>query len=451
MRREGIRYVVARRTILRESEILLTPYLDDSTIDVRALEAFIAGEYTRAGVKRNDVDTGALILTGVAVRRRNARAIGEMFAEEAGRFVAVSAGDRLEATLAAYGSGAAAESAKSGRICMNVDIGGGTSKFAICSNGGVLETTAIDIGARLIVLDENCQVIRLEEAGRVIAREVGLNPEPGDRIDPAEFQPMVSWMADRLLEIVTLKPLSPNADKLLRLPPLAYRGKIDAFTFSGGVSEFIYGQDPGDFGDLGALLASEVKRRIGRLNIPVSAPTARIRATVIGASQYTVQLSGSTIFVDPLDAVPVRNVPVVTPDFSFDHGDLASPAIESAVERALARMDLLEGKRPVAVAFHWEGSATFPRLQAFCAGIQRGLEKIIAKGHPLMLVSDGDIGGILGLHFKEEMNFSHPVISIDGIALSEFDYIDVGALIPSSGAVPVVIKSLVFPVSGRGS
>ena len=38
-------------------------------------------------------------------------------------------------------------------------------------------------------------------------------------------------------------------------------------------------------------------------------------------------------------------------------------------------------------------------------------------------------------------------LSIDGIALSDFDYIDIGALIQSSGAVPVVIKSLIFPAS----
>ena len=60
-------------------------------------------------------------------------------------------------------------------------------------------------------------------------------------------------------------------------------------------------------------------------------------------------------------------------------------------------------------------------------------------------MNDGDIGGILGLHFKEEMRLDKAIISVDGIALQEFDYIDVGALIPSSGAVPVVIKSLVFP------
>jgi ethanolamine utilization protein EutA len=145
--------------------------------------------------------------------------------------------------------------------------------------------------------------------------------------------------------------------------------------------------------------------------------------------------------------VPVRNVPVVAPDFPLDNDDIDPAAVKSAIGRALARLDLADARQPVAIAFHWDGSATFARLQSFCSGVTEGLEKILAKGFPLILVSDGDIGGILGLHFKEEMDFANPVISIDGIALSEFDYIDIGALIPSSGAVPVVIKSLIFPVS----
>ena len=165
MKQEGTRYVVKRRAILSESEILLTPYLDDLAIDVSALGKFINRQYERAGLKRDDVDTGALILTGVAVRRRNARAIADLFAAEAGRFVSVSAGDSLESTMAAHGSGAAAESARSGGVCMNVDIGGGTSKIAICAKGRVREVTAIDVGARLVAFDQGV-VSRIEEAGR---------------------------------------------------------------------------------------------------------------------------------------------------------------------------------------------------------------------------------------------------------------------------------------------
>jgi ethanolamine utilization protein EutA len=449
MKQEGTRYVVVRRAILNKSEILLTPYLDDLTIDVAALRKFINRQYERAGLKREEVDTGALILTGVAVRRRNARAIGELFAQEAGRFVAVSAGDSLESTMAAHGSGAVAESARSGGVCMNIDVGGGTSKIAICANGRVREVTAIDLGARLIVLDGNGVVTRVEEAGHLFAAAAGLNLAVGQKIDRSKLPSMVSLMADRLFEVVSLGSLSEETRAVLRLPPLSYQGKVDALTFSGGVSEFIYDHNPGDFGDLGALLANEVKQRVKRLGVPVLEPAARIRATVIGASQYTIQVSGSTIFIDPLDAVPVRNVPVVAPEFSFEGDEMNQAEVKSAVERALARLDLGDGKRPVAVAFHWEGSATFARLQAFCSGVREGLGKILAKDFPLMLVSDGDIGGVVGLHFKEEMAFANPVISIDGIALYEFDYIDIGALIPSSGAVPVVIKSLIFPAPAQ--
>jgi ethanolamine utilization protein EutA len=228
---------------------------------------------------------------------------------------------------------------------------------------------------------------------------------------------------------------------------MTYQGKVDAITFSGGVSEFIYDQNPGDFGDLGSLLAAEVKRRVQQLGIPVLEPAARIRATVIGASQYTIQVSGSTIFIEPIEAVPVRNVPVVVPDLPLQKDELDQRKIKEAVEGSLARLDLVDGKQPVALGFQWQGSATFARLQAFCSGIKDGLEKLLRKGHPLMLVNDGDIGGIIGLHFKEEMKLESPVISIDGVSLNEFDYIDIGALIPSSGAVPVVVKSLIFPGS----
>jgi ethanolamine utilization protein EutA len=447
MRQQGMRYIVTRREILSESDILLTPYRDDLTIDVDALGQFIARQYEHAGLKRDEIDTGALILTGVAVRRRNARAIGELFAAEAGRFVAVSAGDSLESTMAAHGSGAVAESGRSGTVCMNVDIGGGTSKIAICIGGRVREVTALDVGARLIVLDRDGVVTRLEEAGKFFAQAAGMELAVGQKADRSKLPRMAELMADRLCEIITLQTPAVDNAKLFRLPPLSYRGKIDSLTFSGGVSEFIYGDNPGDFGDLGALLAVEVKRRAERLNVALRAPAAKIRATVIGASQYTIQLSGGTIFVDPIDAVPMRNVPVVAPEFALDGDDIDTSLVEGTIERALRRLDLADGKRAVALGYRWDGSATFARLQAFCSGVERGLKKILAAGFPLVLVNDGDVGGTLGLHFKEEMKVAHAVVSIDGVALSELDYIDIGALIPSSGAVPVVIKSLIFPNS----
>ena len=444
---EGSRYRVTKREVLNESEILLTPYVDDTRIDVEALEAFINQQYKNAKIRREEVDTGALILTGVAVRRRNARAIGELFAQEAGKFVAVSAGDGLEATMAAHGSGAVAHSAKIGGVVLSIDIGGGTSKFAVCNNGKVQEVSAMDIGARLLAFDKDGAVARIEEAGRKHAGWAGFNVELGQKVSQENLRKMASGMMDKLFAMLKPESFTEDVKGLLRLPPLAYKGEIDCVMFSGGVSEFIYNRAKTTFGDLGPLIADEVHRRMGDLGLLVMEPAARIRATVIGASQYTVQVSGNTIFITPEDSVPVRNVAVVAPEFDLSGDDLDEAGITTAVHNALRRLDLLSGRQPVAIAFHWDGSATFFRLQSFSKGVTASLKEILAKGHPLVLVNDGDIGGIVGLHFQEELKIENPIISIDGISLNDFDYIDIGALIPSSGSVPVVIKSLIFPAS----
>jgi ethanolamine utilization protein EutA len=444
---EGSRYRVTKRDVLNESQILLTPYVDDTRIDVEALETFINEQYKTAKIRREDVDTGALILTGVAVRRRNARAIAELFAQEAGKFVAVSAGDGLEATMSAHGSGAVAHSEKIGGVVLNIDIGGGTSKFAICNNGKVQEVSAIDVGARLLAFDKDGAIVRIEEAGRKHAGWAGFSVELGQKVPEANLRKMVAGMMDKLFAMLKPESITEDIKALLRLQPLTYQGEIDCVMFSGGVSEFIYNRAKTSFGDLGPLIAEEVHKRTGDLGLLVMEPNARIRATVIGASQYTVQVSGNTVFIAPEDAVPVRNIAVVAPELPLDKDDFSKEAVRDAILTALRRLDLLNGRQPAAVAFHWDGSATFFRLQAFCAGVVEGMKDILAKSHPLVLVNDGDIGGIIGLHFQEELKIQNPVISIDGIALNDFDFIDIGALIPSSGSVPVVIKSLIFPAS----
>ena len=270
---EGSRYRVTKREILNESQILLTPYVDDTRIDVEALEAFINQQYKNAKIRREEVDTGALILTGVAVRRRNARAIGELFAQEAGKFVAVSAGDGLEATMAAHGSGAVAHSGKIGGVVLNIDIGGGTSKFAICNNGKVQEVSAIDIGARLLAFDKDGAIVRIEEAGTQACRAGRVfQSSSAKKYRKSKLRKMVSGMIDKLFAMLKPESITEDIKGLLRLPPLTYRGEIDCVMFSGGVSEFIYNRTKTSFGDLGPLIADEVHRRTGDLGLLVMEP-----------------------------------------------------------------------------------------------------------------------------------------------------------------------------------
>ena len=441
------RYVVSERKVVHESEVLLTPYAGDATIDAQALGRFIDRQYELAGVDPETIDTGALILTGVAVRRSNARAIGELFASQAGKFVSVSAGDALEATLAAFGSGACARSIRESARVMNVDIGGGTSKIAVCDAGEIADLTAVDVGARIVSFDAEGRVARIEEAGRRFAAEVGLVLEMGGKPDAKRLHAMVERMADRLFEAISQHAPDAGTAALLRLDPLRDGRTPDVVSFSGGVSEYIYGREDRAFGDLGPAFARAILARIKAWGPRIEPSDEGIRATVIGASQYTIQVSGSTIFVAPQNVLPLKNVPVVTPNLPLDPEILAVERISESVRTALRRLDLDDGERAVALCYRWKGSATFGRLDAFCRGIVAGLANELGRGLPLILVGDGDVGGLIGIHCREETRLSNPIVSIDGIALKEFDFIDIGALLETSGAVPVVIKSLVFPAS----
>jgi ethanolamine utilization protein EutA len=448
LERQDNRYVTVKREVLYQSDILLTPYLGATTIDQRALGEFIERQYANAGLTREQVDTGALILTGVALLRDNARAIADLFAEEAGRFVAVSAGDNLEASMAAHGSGAV-ELSRARTGVMNVDIGGGTTKVVICRNGATAELMAIDVGARLVAVDPEGSVTRLEPAAREIAKRLGISLALGSTVSAADLRRMAAYMVDQLVGEISVNGAGDShsgGSHLLRTEPLHDRTAIEAITFSGGVSEFVYNRAEQTFGDLGALLAEELRQR--QLGAPVLETPGGIRATVIGASQYTIQVSGSTIYLSPLDVVPVRNIPVVMPRFPWHADDFSASQVTIAIRDALRRFDLLDASGPVALAAQWDGSATYRRIQAFCQGAVDAMQPHVAAGHPLILVFDSDIGGLLGLHFREELTSELPIISIDGVELREFDYVDIGAMIPTSGAVPVVIKSLVFPHAG---
>jgi ethanolamine utilization protein EutA len=446
LERDGQRYVMTKRAVIRESDILLTPYASPTEIDGQELEAFVEGEYRAAGIDREHVDSGAVILTGTALLRENSRMIADLFAAEAGKFVAVSAGDRLEASLAAHGSGAVAASAQMGAI-LNVDVGGGTTKFTLCRDGRVESVAAIETGARLVALDEDGIVVRLEDAARRMAIRLGMELTVGRPLPEADRRRFAAYQADRVFELVAGKALSLETSELMRTEPVRIDGRLDGIVFSGGVSEFIYGRQPRTFGDLGQPLAEEIRRRAEALGVRLLEPVAGIRATVIGASQYTVQVSGNTIFVSPEDAVPVRNVPVVRPLLPLDGVDIDADEIAGLLRAAVARLDLHPPDRSVALAIEWAGSATFGRLDALSRGIVAAQEAQLAAGQPLVLVCDSDVGGLLGLHIREELGLTNGIVSIDGIELKDFDYIDVGSLIPASGAAPVVIKSLVFPTA----
>jgi ethanolamine utilization protein EutA len=442
------RFVVVNRKVLWQSPILLTPYLPDYTIDTDELAGFLGGSYAYAGIEPGDIDSGAVILTGEAIKRHNARAIADLFSEEAGKFVCASAGHHMECQLAAHGSGAVALSRGHAARILNVDIGGGTTKLALIEKGALVATAAIAVGGRLLVEDPKAGLSRIEEPVREIAASLGITLTLGQPLAAGDRERIVERMVRLIMRMIDRRPADELMGRLLVTDPwgagVAGLG-LDALTFSGGVAEYLYKREKRPFGDLGLELAHQLSHMLAhRRDLPpVWDPGQGIRATVIGAAQFSVQISGNTIAITRPHDLPLQNLPVLA--LSLDLGEqIEADAVAAACRAALAQADIQDGAGAVAFALAWRGDPAHARLHALAAGICAAVPATIAAGQPLVLLVDGDIAMSLGRIIRNEIAASANVIAIDGVQLKQFDYVDIGRVIDVTNVVPVIIKSLLF-------
>ncbi|HEY1505724.1 MAG TPA: ethanolamine ammonia-lyase reactivating factor EutA [Stellaceae bacterium] len=438
---EGLsaRFVVVDRQVLWRSPIMLTPFLPDGLIDAQALKVFIDKSYKEAGFERTDVDSGAVILTGEAIKRKNARAIDELFADEAGKFVCATAGHILECRLAAHGSGAVKLSRDRSQCVLHVDIGGGTTKLTLIEKGTPVSSAAFAVGGRLVATDDQGKWTRIDDSARLTAEDLGFAAAPESFADPEKREATAQRLAKVAADYVLGAKLDPLGQKLLLTEPLRRTVEPTALTFSGGVSEYIFGTEPQEYGDIAMPLArAMIKQLTTRAKLPLIDPGQRIRATVIGASQFTIQVSGKTIYLSDPSILPVHGVPVMhVGRIAEDHPE----KLAEAIRQGFIGLDL-EADGRAAIAFSWQGDPSYERLAATGNAIVAAVSR--KRSEPLFLMIDGDIGRTMGRLLHEELGLPGPLVSIDGVQLQDLDYVDVGELMSPPGVVPVVIKSLLF-------
>jgi ethanolamine utilization protein EutA len=435
------RYVPVRREVIHAGEVILTPYLPQNLVDAAAIGDYLDREYARAGWQASDIDTGAVILTGEALRRRNAKALATVVASRAGDMVCVTAGHEMEALLAAHGSGAMRRSHDHRSTVLNVDIGGGTTKFVVAHEGRVLAKGAIGVGARLVALDSDHRIARLEPLGRLHARRAGVSWRLHQRVRAQDRSAVASRMADAIMAVVRNDP--PDAELWLT-EPVYVPTDCDEVVVSGGVSAYVHGLETRDFGDLGMALAQSLKAPLSErqaLVVPERLDRTTLRATVLGAVGDTVQLSGITGWItDPSGSLPRRDLPVQR--LILDERVEFEPLRRRV--RDIRQKSEDEGGGEFVLAVDYAGCPSYRQLSVLARGIAAGLGTPREPPRPIYVLVSCDIAMTLGRLLHHEQGVDAPLVVLDGVELREFDRVDLGRVRPVSGNVPVTIKSLSF-------
>lgn len=447
-RRLGLvpRLEVDTREVLYDGPPHLTPLVTPLEVDVRALTALVRAEYAAAGVSPDEVETGAVIITGETARTHNADAILAGISDLAGDFVVTVAGPNLEAQIAGRGSGAARYSAEHYTTVVNVDIGGGSSNAAIFRSGAHVASAAIMVGGRQITIDRSSgTVTHLAPSGRAIVDELGIDLHEGARADTTQLRRLTDAMADLIVDLVEGRH-APLADRIALTAPLPPPPPVAAVFLSGGVGRSYYDDDPADgldeitaYGDVGPLLARSLRENVRLRAMPVRRPEQTLRATVLGAASQTVTLSGSTIWADP-GVLPLRNLPVVQPELTHPVPTASETALR--LTDAATRWDR-EDDGGIALALDLPRTLDYPALSRLAEGVVAYSATPRHGRSPVVLVTERDYAQALGQTIK---GFAPdlPLIAIDQIGLGEGDFIDIGRPMLDGRVVPVSVKTLVF-------
>jgi ethanolamine utilization protein EutA len=442
------RFKIGEREVIYEGKIIDTPMHDNDTIDVNQLIGFVRDECERANIDPEDIHTGAVIITGETAKKRNAREIVEALSNDTGKFVAATAGPNFESLLAAMGSGATARSKDLNKTILSCDIGGGTANMAISVNGEIVSTSCISVGGRLLAINPDGTIRKLDGPARKIMEHLGLIYDVGDRIPKADMGKIASSMANVLMEVITGPAETVLTKQLMNSPPLDFQYEIDEYSFSGGVAEFIYGP-PSDYGDIGTLLAEKLMALFPGLNAPVVEPVNKIRATVIGAGAYSLSISGCSGFMDEKLTFPLKNIPVLRVD--VERSKLSVEHVVSQINLAYNRFDLNEGEEIVALYFKDPVQASYPRLELFAKSIEAALVNSIHKKIPIILIFEKDVARSVGSVIQRETSLKTNLLSLDELLLEEGEWIDIGAPLVDRQVFPVTVKSLVFHSGMPGS
>ncbi|MED3882023.1 ethanolamine ammonia-lyase reactivating factor EutA [Priestia megaterium] len=427
------------RRVTYASSIYTTPMLNDVEIDVQRLTVLLEQEYKNAGISLDQVEAGAVIITGETARKQNAESIIHYLAEHAGDFVVATAGADLEGILAAKGSGAIERSAETNAVIANIDVGGGTANIALCQNGKVIETFTLHVGGRLIRLNSDGFVTYVSPYLTEFLKNNSLILREGEKAAFEKLSSICQLLAEETVNYV--KALNQNFS-LLVSPHTRSSIHPETIMVSGGVGAMMEKQKPKTVkevaihGDVGPLLAYHFQ------SIEVSQAAETTRATVIGAGMQNTEVSGSTVYIGS-KRLPLKNIPII--EIPVQQEEKWNPQLfqERARAACMQASTIFSAEDPpVAIALSHFPYCSYKMLQELAKIISDEFIACFKGAKCLVVLCEQDIAKALGQALAKQRK-ELEIICLDQIDFTHGDYIDLG--LPVAGeAISVSVKTLAF-------
>ena len=413
---------ITDRKILYKSPVYFTPLLDESHVDGTAIAALVEREYENAGICRQQVHTGAIIITGESSRKENARVVLQELSGFAGDFVVATAGPDLESILAAKGAGAVAYSERTGKTVLHMDIGGGTSNLALIKEGKIIATGCMNVGGRLIKRSKTGVITYVSPVLRGLTQL-----QPGDYPAQGQIEAIAAILTQGLEMAAGLRPETELMDRLMTRE-VARSWQIpnpDVISFSGGIADCIHeNKAPLSFGDMGPELGKAIRESRLCQGVYVLGRET-IRATVIGAGSHSTQLSGSTVYYQGVQ-LPLKNLPVA----KLDEKEQLDP------DRIRMRVKQKDAAAVVLAIPGFSGCG-YGQVRKLAQAVYTALADA-----PVYICLEQDMAKALGQALCLLRRKNAPCLCIDRLHLEEDSFLDIG--MPIGPALPVVIKTLVF-------
>lgn len=439
------RITISDKKVIYRSDVIFTPLLNETEIADEPIKKFVLAQYDKLDINKDDIQMGAVIITGETARKKNANRVLQALSGYAGDFVVATAGPDLESIIAGKGAGAQTYSEQNGNTIVNIDVGGGTSNFAVFKNGEVIDAACFDIGGRLIKVDSETQKVSyIAPKVQELIKEINCSIELGVKVTPEILDPIITILTTTLENSIGIGDKNQFYEQLITNHDLQENHEIRAITFSGGVADCFSEQLPSNpfkYGDIGLLLGNKLYQSQIFSQKKVMKSEETIGATVVGAGSHTTEVSGSTIsYTDKV--LPIKNVPILK--LSNDDELLGKQELGDRIVDKLNWYYLEDGLSQIALAIKGLKSPNFMDIERYAAGFVSGLQPLIDKQMPLIIMVDADMAKALGHSLFAKLPKQYPFVCIDSVKVENGDYIDIGLPIANGTALPVIVKTLVF-------